>query len=165
MFNRMVGVGLVLAGLLPLGAKDNNSEGFSGRWILDTKTSTAPEGMGQLEQRVKQSGSQVTIESKFSEPANGIVPLLYLGVMTTKVTLNTGGSEVQNQIGPFQQVSKTTLSANQMQTEWQAEIKGDRVEGHWIRTLSDDGRRMTLTIKESSTKGQQGEAELHFVRK
>jgi hypothetical protein len=150
---------------LPLGAKDNKDAGFAGRWVMDSKGSTAPEGLTNLEQRIKVSGSKVTIESKFPEPANGIIPLLYLGVMTTTLTLSTDGADAQNQVGPFQMGSKTTLNGNEMVTDWTAEVKGDQVQGHWTRTLSDDGRQMVLKLQETSTKGQQGQAELHFNRK
>jgi len=149
---------------LPIGAKDAKDAGCSGKWVLD-KHSNAPQGLEELEQRIKQNGNDINIESKFAEPKSAVVPLLYLGVMTTSLHLTADGSEVQNQIGPFQQGSKTTLSGNQMETEWTAMANGDQVQGHWTRTLSDDGRHMTLVIKESSIKGQHGEAELHFTRK
>jgi hypothetical protein len=50
-------------------------------------------------------------------------------------------------------------------TQWAAEIRGDQVQGHWVHTLSDDGKHMTLHIEESSTHGQHAEATLEFVRK
>ena len=118
-----------------------------------------------MEMKIKQDGSGMTIESTFKEPDNGIVPLLYLGVMTTKMHLSVDGSTQQNQIGPFQMGSKTTLNGNQMETEWTAMVKDDQVQGHWKHTLSDDGKHMTLEIKENSTQGQNGQATLNFVRK
>lgn len=143
-------------------AKD---EGFSGRWVLDTGSQHPGDAPNSLEQRIKQDNSGVTIESTFKEPDNGVVPLLYLGVMTTRLHLSTNGEVQQNQIGPFQMGSKTTLNGNQMETEWTAMAKNDQVQGHWTHTLSGDGRHMTLLIKENSTQGQQAEATLHFVRK
>jgi hypothetical protein len=115
--------------------------------------------------RIKQDGSGATIETTFKEPESGVVPLLYLGVMTTKMHLSFDGSTQQNQIGPFQMGSKTTLNGNQMDTEWTAAVKDDQVQGHWKHALSDDGKHMTLEIKESSTQGQTGQATLNFVRK
>jgi hypothetical protein len=91
--------------------------------------------------------------------------LLYLGVMTTRMHLSTNGETEQNQIGPFQMGSKTTLNGSQMETEWTAMAKDDQVQGHWTHTLSSDGRHMTLAIKETSGQGHAGEATLHFVRK
>ena len=143
-------------------AKD---EGFGGRWVLDKASPMPGDCPKQLEQRIKQDNSGITIESTFKEPENGVVPLLYLGVMTTRMHLNTNGDEQQQQIGPFQMGSKTTLNGNQMETDWTAAVKGDQVQGHWTHTLSSDGRRMTLAIKEQSKEGQGGEATLHFVRK
>jgi hypothetical protein len=142
-------------------AKD---EGFSGRWVLD-KSQPSRDAPGNLETRIKQDGSGVTMESTFKEPDNGIVPLLYLGIMTSKMHLSFDGVAQQNQIGPFQMASKTTLNGNQMDTEWTAVVKDGQVQGHWTHTLSDDGKRMTLEIKQSSTQGQTSQATLHFVRR
>ena len=50
-------------------------------------------------------------------------------------------------------------------TDWTAQIKEDQVQGTWIHTLSDDGKHMTLEIKESSTHTQHAETTLYFVRK
>jgi hypothetical protein len=118
-----------------------------------------------LEQRIKQHGSELEIESKFPEPASGIVPLMYLGILTNSLKLNTDGSEVVNQIGPFMQTSKTTVNGSSMETDWKSEVKGEPAEGHWTRTLSEDGKRMTLKVAESSTHGQGGNAELVFKKK
>jgi hypothetical protein len=163
--NRKLSATALIFLALPLLAKDDKDAGFSGRWVMDSKTSTAPEGLTNLEQKIKVSGSKVTIESKFPEPANGIIPLMYLGVMATTLTINTDNADAQNQVGPFQMGSKTTLNGSEMVTEWTAQVNGDQIQGHWTRTLSDDGRHMVLKIQESSTKGQQGQAELHFNRK
>ena len=152
----------LIASLDIVHAKD---EGFSGRWVLDKGSPRPGDCPNQLEEKIKQDKSGVTIESTFKEPDNGVVPLLYLGVMTTHIHLNTNGDEQQQQIGPFQMGSKTTVNGNLMETYWTAEVKGDQVQGHWTHTLSSDGRHMTLAIKESSTKGQGGETTLYFVRK
>jgi hypothetical protein len=151
--------------LFAVNAANARDEGFSGKWVLDRGSQRPGDGPNNLEQRIKQDNSGVTIESTFKEPDNGVVPLLYLGVMTTKLHLSTNGETQQNQIGPFQMGSKTTINGNQMETEWTAMAKNDQVQGHWTHTLSSDGRHMTLAIKENSTQGQQGEATLHFVRK
>lgn len=143
------------------GSKD---DGFSGKWVLD-KAQQTPDAPGNLECRIKQDGGGINIESTFKEPDNGIVPLLYLGVMTTRMHLAADGSTQQNQIGPFQMASKTTVNGNTMDTEWTAAVKDDQVQGHWTHTLSDDGKHMTLEIKENSTQGQNAQATLHFVKK
>lgn len=149
---------------LPICAKDSG-QGFAGKWVLDKKSDKPSKAPEDLRQDIRQQGSEITIQSRFKEPANGIAPLLFLGIMTSSLHLTTDGHDTQNQIGPFQQVSKTTVEGNKMETDWTATVNGDEVKGHWVRTLSDDGKHMTLDIKESSTKGQSGEASIQFVRK
>ena len=145
-------------------AKDN-PEGFSGKWVLDKHSPRPGDAPNSLETKIKQDGSGVTIESSFKEPDNGVLPLLYLGVMTNKLYLPTDGQELQSQFGPFMAVFKSSLDGNKLVTDWKAQINGDPVEGHWVHTLSEDGRHMTLEIKESSTHTQHAEATLTFVRK
>lgn len=142
----------------------SKDDGFTGKWVLD-KGQPSTDAPGNLETRIKQDGSGITLESTFKEPENGIVPLLYLGIMTTRMHLSFDGGTQQNQIGPFQMASKTTVNGNTMDTEWTAVVKGDQVQGHWTHTLSDDGKHMTLEIKENSTQGQNAQAILHFVKK
>lgn len=153
---------LLMAFAVPGTSKD---EGFSGTWVLDKGSPLPPDAPNNLRSKIKQNDSGVTIESTFKEPENGIVPLLYLGVMTTRVHLGLNGDPQQNTIGPFQMASKTTLSGNQMQTDWTAMVNGEPVQGHWTHTLSDDGKHMTLEIHETSAQGQSGDATLHFVKK
>jgi hypothetical protein len=145
-------------------AKDN-PESFSGKWVLDKHSPRPGDAPNNLETKIKQDDSGITIESSFNEPNNGVVPLLYLGVMTNKIHLSTDGQEQQTQIGPFMAAFKTTLDGTKLQTDWKAQINGDPVEGHWVHTLADDGKHMTLEIKETSTHGQHAEATLTFVRK
>jgi len=143
-------------------AKD---DGFGGKWILDTHT-PQPDGCPKkLQTSIKQDGSSVTFESVFQEPENGLVPLVYLGVMATKVRLASDGQVQQNAIGPFQMASKSTVDGKQIETEWTATVQGDEVQGHWTHRLSDDGKHLVWEIKESSTHGQHSEATLYFVRK
>ena len=72
------------------GAKDT-PDSFSGKWVLDKHSPRPGDAPNDLQTKIKQDDSGVTIESTFKEPDNGVVPLLYLGVMTNKVHLNTGG--------------------------------------------------------------------------
>ena len=147
-----------------VGAKDA-PDSFSGKWVLDKHGARPAEAPNNLETKIKQDESGLSFESSFKEPDNGVVPLLYLGVMTNKLHLNTDGQDQQSQIGPFMAVFRTMLDGNKMTTQWKAQINGDPVEGHWVHTLSDDGKHMTLEITESSTHGQHAEATLTFVRK
>jgi hypothetical protein len=146
-------------------AKDAKDQGFTGRWTLDKRSPRPGDAPNNLDTRIKQDGSGLTIESTFKEPENGVVPLVYLGLMTTKMHLNTNGEQQENVIGPFTMTSKTMMNGNQMLTDWTANVQGDQVQGHWTHTLSDDGRRMTLAIQESSTQGQHSEVTLYFSRK
>ena len=155
-FLLLSGVGLV--------ARDKD-EGFNGKWELDNSSQQPANAPKKMQTKIKQDGSGLTIESTFAEPADGVVPLVYLGVMATKIHLSTGGQTEQNAIGPFQMGSKTDIDGTQIQTEWTAMVKGDAVQGHWTHKLSDDGKHMTWEIKESSTQGQHAEATLRFVRK
>jgi hypothetical protein len=148
-----------------LSAKDAKDQGFSGKWNMDKKASHGSDPIDDLHQDIKQSGTDLYIQSRFAEPKNGIAPLVYLGIMTTTLKLSTNGEEVTNQIGPFVQTTKTTLDGNKLTTDWHAVVNGDPVEGKWVRTLSEDGKTMTLEITESSTHGQKGDATITFKRK
>jgi hypothetical protein len=138
--------------------------GFNGKWVLDKDGASGDDAPQALVENIKQKGSDVTIDAQFSEPTSGMVPLLYLGVMTNKLMLSADGSERQNQIGPFQMGAKTTMDGNTMKTEWTAMVEGKQVNGNWVRTLSDDGKRMTMQIHET-TEGQDRQATLQFRRK
>jgi hypothetical protein len=156
---------IALGPALTLASAKDRPDSFSGKWVLDKQAPRPGDAPNALETKIKQDDSGVTIESSFKEPDNGVVPLLYLGVMTNKLHLSTSGQEEQTQIGPFMAVFKTTTDGRKLLTDWKAQVNGDPVEGHWVQTLSDDGKHMTFEIKESSTHGQQAEATLTFVRK
>lgn len=156
---------IAFVGVFSVASAKDNPDSYSGKWVLDKHSPRPGDAPNSLETKIKQDNSGITIESTFKDPDNGVVPLLYLGVMTNKLHLNTDGQEQQTQIGPFMAVFKTMVDGNKLTTDWKAEIKGDAVEGHWVHTLSDDGKHMTLEIKENSTQGQHAEATLSFVRK
>ena len=149
-------------------ASVGGANSFDGKWVFDKKagnTATVPPP-DDLRQNIKASGNNIAVDSTFKEPQSGVSPLLYLGIMATNMKLNADGSETVNQVGPFMQTSKTTIEGNKMDTEWIAKhTSGDVVNGHWTRTVSDDGKHMTLEIKESSTQGQAATATLNFVKK
>jgi hypothetical protein len=161
-FASLMGVLLIGVFAIPGNSKD---QGFTGTWVVEKGSERPDDAPINLQTKIKQDGSGITFETVFKEPENGVVPLLYLGVMTTKFHLTFSGNTEQNTIGPFQMASKTTLDGNQMQTDWTAMVKGEPVQGHWTHTLSDDGRRLTLEIHESSGEGHAADATLHFVRK
>jgi len=146
------------------GAKENG-DSFSGKWTLDKHSPRPGDAPNNLETKIKQDNSGLSMESTFQEPKNGVVPLLYLGIMAEKVWLSTDGQERESQIGPFTAKFKSTVDGNKLLTDWTAQIKDDQVQGHWVHTLSEDGKHMTLEIKESSTHTQHAETTLYFVRK
>jgi hypothetical protein len=156
---------IALVGVLSVGSAKDNPDSFNGKWVLDKQSPRPGNAPNSLETKIKQDNSGITIESAFKEPDNGVVPLVYLGVMTNKLHLTTDGQEQHSQIGPFMAVFKSTMDGNKLLTDWNAQINGDPVEGHWVHTLSGDGKHMTLEIKQSSTHGQHAEATLTFVRK
>jgi hypothetical protein len=150
---------------LNLAGAKQNADSFAGKWVLDNHSPRPGDAPNSLETKIKQDDSGLTIESTFLEPKNGVVPLLYLGIMAEKVWLSTDGQERESQIGPFTAKFKSSMDGNKLLTDWTAQIKDDQVQGHWIHELSDDGKHMTLEIKESSTHTQHAEATLYFVRK
>lgn len=154
------------AALLVIAAPPDNDHPFNGKWNLDKSASTASEDIpDHVVQQIKQKGDELTIQTTWQEPQNGIAPLTLLGIMTTQLKLTTNGSESTNQIGPFKQVSKTTANGNQLVTDWTALVNGATVTGHWTRSLSDDGKGMTLDIKEQTSDGKSNEAHLVFKKK
>ncbi len=144
-----------------IAAKD---EGFSGTWLLDMDCPQPPNAPVNLKSKIKQKDSRITIESTFHEPADGVVPLIYLGVMAERMKLVTDGRPQDNRFGPFLVRTQTKLVNNQMTTDWVAVVGKGRVDGHWIHTLKD-ANHLTLEIRQHSTTGEDGEATLYFVRK
>ena len=158
--NQKLLVCLFVPALIAVGA---DRSGFEGKWVIDGG-STGDEAVPvRLVQSIRQHGAGYDIQSTFAEPADGVVPLLYVGILATNLTLSSDGTEQQNQIGPFQQASKTTVDGTTMTTEWRAVIKGDDVTGKWVRTLDPDGKHMTLAVQEAS-KGEDHQATLKFRR-
>jgi hypothetical protein len=159
-FTFISGLFVVLA--LPVLAKDR---GFSGKWVIDKSASTASfEIPDNLTQQIKEKGSDVSILTTWREPGNGIAPLPLLGIMTTNLNLKVNGEDVINEIGPFKQASKTTQNGDQLVTEYTALVNGENVTGKWVRSLSSDGKQMTIDLtQQSGSKNSQGK--LVFNRK
>ena len=144
-------------------AKDDD---FSGKWVLDKHSPQPDDCPKKLETTIKQDGSGYTIENRFQEPDTGVVPLLYLGVMATKVHLSSDGQEQQNIVGPFTMASKSSVDGKQIQTDWTAAMQNGQFQGHWTQRLSDDGKKLIWEIKETpSDGGQEHSATLYLVRK
>jgi hypothetical protein len=157
---------LVLTAVWGAAAKDGNAS-FEGKWVLDAQASECPAALPEgLTQQIKNKGGKLTVESFWREPKGGVAPLVLLGIMATRLELTPDGSDTTNQVGPFAQVSKTTVEGNRVTTQWTAnEASGEVVTGQWVRTLSEDGKRQTLEIQTAQPgKGQQS-ARLVFQRK
>lgn len=139
---------------------------FDGTWKMDDKKS--PSGKfapGNLEQQIKVNGSEVVVKSKYDEPKTGMYPLMWIGIMTQDLKLSADGSEVINHIGPFLHKSKTTIDGNKMTTDFNATIENGFVNGQWIRTLSPDGKEMTLQILAKASDGRNADLTLTFKKK
>lgn len=152
-----------LACVLPVWAKDG---GFDGKWIIDKQASTANFDIpDNFTEQIKMKGNELSVQSTWKEPKNGVAPLPLLGLMITESKLKADGAEQRNQVGPFVQITKTTINGKEMVTEYNAgSEEGKSVSGKWVRTLSDDGRQMTLVITQTGN-GANSEGRLVFRRK
>jgi hypothetical protein len=133
---------------------------FLGKWQLDKKKTQAKGAPEDLQCEIKEQQGGLLIKSKYQEPKNALYPILWVGVMTYELPLSTDGTEKQTQIGPYMHTSKTSINGNSMTTEWNANLanqgtdtKGN-VEGKWIRTVSPDGKEMTLEIIAKASDGR-----------
>ena len=153
---------LALGGVLALNAAAQQS--FNGKWVMDKKRSSqaAPD---DFQQEIKQDGSKITIKSKYREPKSAMYPLLWVGVMTYDLELSGDGSDKTNHIGPFTHTSKTKVEGNKMTTDFTAKIENGSVNGQWIRTLSPDGKEMTMQIRSEASDGRKLDQTLVFKRK
>ena len=162
--NRYLLIAFAALGVAAIGtAKD---AGFEGKWMVDKQASTANFDIpDNFMQQIKMKGENLTVQSTWREPKNGVAPLPLLGLMITDSKLTANGQEQRNQVGPFVQVSKTTITGNEIVTEYNAASEeGKNVSGRWVRTLSPDGRQMTLTISQTGN-GAPSEGRLVFNRK
>jgi hypothetical protein len=139
---------------------------FIGKWELDKNKTQATGAPEDFSFEIKQNGnSGIIVASKYREPRNSVYPLMWVGIMTYELPLSTDGSLKTNQIGPFAHVSKTTVNGNKMVTDWQASMDKGGVQGQWIRTVSPDGREMTLQVISKASDGRNMDQTLFFKRK
>lgn len=157
---------LFLATAIALPAAAAGLEPFEGKWRLDKKKTQAVGAPAELETEIKANGGDgLLVKSKYAEPKNAMYPLMWVGIMAAEVPLSTDGSEKVNQIGPFTHVSKTSIDGNRMTTDWRANMENGHVEGQWIRTVSADGREMTLQIISKASDGRNMDQTLVFKRR
>jgi hypothetical protein len=141
------------------------SNGFDGKWVLDKNKTHATGAPEDLQLEMKQNGSNLTIKSKYREPKSAVYPLLWVGIMTYELDLTTDGKEKVNQIGPFAHNSRTRIEGNKMITEFVASDGPGKVDGQWIRTLSPDGKEMSLQVLANASDGRKLDQTLVFRRK
>lgn len=139
--------------------------GFEGKWELDKKKTKATGAPVNLEMEIEQDGPKVLIKSKYQEPKSAVYPLLWVGIMTYELELTTDGSEKVTQVGPFAHNSKTRIEGNKMTTEFVASNGEGKVDGQWIRTLSPDGKEMTVQVLTEASDGRKLDQTLVFKRK
>ncbi|HYI96234.1 MAG TPA: hypothetical protein VEX68_22015 [Bryobacteraceae bacterium] len=139
--------------------------GFDGKWVLDKNKTQATGGPEDLQLEIKQQPNKVVIKSKYKEPKDAIYPLLWVGIMTYELELPTDGTERVTQIGPFAHNSKTKIEGSKMITDFVASNDTGKVDGQWIRTLSGDGKEMTLQIVTAASDGRKLDQTLFFKRK
>lgn len=155
---------ILLLSALPVFAADKSP--FVGKWVLDKSqgqaADQAPDG---LTQNIKQKGNDLLIQSIWKEPKDGVYRMTLVGVTTTDLKLPLDGSEVDNQIGPYAMKLKTQQEGNKLTTQWSSAMKETKGQGQWVRTVSDDGKQMTLEITGVSPTGQPSNAKLVFKRK
>ena len=147
------------------GASAAAASGFEGKWELDKSAQQGVGGPEDLQLELKQDGPKLIIKSKYKEPKNATYPLLWVGIMTYELELTTDGTEKVNQIGPFAHNSRTTIDGNKMTTDFIASNEGGKVEGQWIRTLSSDGKHMTMQVLATASDGRKLDQTLVFKRK
>lgn len=163
MFQRLL-LAAVLTSFFALPALPKD-QGFNGKWVVDKKASTASFDIpDNLIQKIQEKDNELAIESTWREPKNGITPMPLFGVMVTELKLTLDGQETRNDVGPFQQLTKTTRDGNSLVTDYRAVVNGNTITGKWKRTLSGDGKLMTLEIDQKSpSRADQGK--LVFKRK
>lgn len=161
---------MILVAALSVSAKDKDKSGFSGKWTLDKKNSPsgsiAPDNMVE---NIKQKGNQLVVQSTWQEPKNGVYGLSLIGLTQSEMKLSTDGTEDDYMIGPYHFKSKSTMDGNKLVTTWSAAADNadqkSTMDGTWTRTLSDDGKQMTVQVQGKASDGRNSDATLIFKRK
>jgi hypothetical protein len=139
---------------------------FLGKWELDKKKTGSTGAPEKLQFEIEKDGDNgLVIKSQYQEPKNAIYPLLWVGVMTYELPLSLNGTPKTNHIGPFTHTSKTTINGNTMTTDFTAALEKGNVTGQWIRTVSPDGREMTMKVLTKASDGRKLDQTLVFKRK
>lgn len=165
MADRLTALCAALLFCVSLSGKDSESA-FSGTWDIDKNQSTASSELPDaLQQQIKHKKSEMVIKSKWIDRHDGVSPLVLLGVMTTELKLKTDGRQANMQFGPFMTTTSTTQDGDAVVTKWQVNANGEPISSEWRRTLSPDGRTMTLEIQQALGNGKNSTAKLVFRRR
>jgi hypothetical protein len=148
-----------------LAAANGSLAPFEGKWKVNDKKTHATGVPDDFECQIKPDGDGIKVISKFREPQNMVYPLMWVGIMTSELPLSVDGSEKKTQIGPFAHVSRTTVEGNRMVTDWKAEGENGGAEGQWIRTVSPDGKEMTLQIISKASDGRTMDQTIVFQKR
>src|SRR5947207_3516133 len=127
-------------------ARQSAPPDFSGEWqIVSAVGATAPDGFVM---RANQSSTALRVTAHWTKPQNGEYGLTLVGLITPALSLSINGREDLNQAGPFVIHSKTRWSGARLITTWNtSEFLGVGFAGQWIRSVSADGRELTLEIR------------------
>lgn len=134
---------------------------LSGEWELVSAVGTTPP-VGFVMQ-TNQSSTTFRVNSHWREPEHGEYGLTLVGLLTPELTFSADGREDLNQSGPFVIHSKTRWNGARLITIWNtSEFLRVSFEGRWVRSLSADGRELTLEIYAKSSQGRHSDAVLKF---
>jgi len=141
---------------------------FSGRWNLDKSSSNLPSPSPEdLVETIDHRDPQLRIgtSSKDWGPSEPIAKTLF-ALMIPEVSTTTDNRENTAKFGPGELKSKTRWEGKSLVTEWGLERDGQsEMEGTWARSLSADGKTLTLRVVAGEPGGgMQGTAKLVFVK-
>ena len=137
---------------------------FSGEWeLVSAAGTTPPEAFVML---MNQSSTVLRGNAHWTESENRQYGLTLVGLITPELIFSMDGREDLNQAGPFVIHSKTRWTGARLITKWStSEFLGMSFEGQWVRSVSVDGRELTLEIHANSSQGRHSDAVLKFRRK
>jgi hypothetical protein len=134
---------------------------LSGEWKLVSAAGTKPPD-GFVVQ-MNQSSATLRVTAHWTEPENGQYGLTLVGLIAPELTFFLDGREDLNQAGPFVLHSKTRWTGARLVTSWNtSQFLGVSFEGQWVRSISADGRELTLEIHANSSQGRRSDAVLKF---
>ena len=153
-----------LAILWTVRAQRTSHPDLTGVWeLVSASGTTTPPGFVM---RATQSDGSLRVASEWTPPEDGKYGLTLIGVTVPQAAFSFNGSEDVNQAGPFVVHSNTRWEGPRLVTAWNtSEFRGTSFKGTWTRSLSEDGRTLTLQISADSSEGKHSEAVLKFSKR